>query len=48
MDKSILKTIGLFGEHHIVFKESKKARKNTLFEYDNFIDKFEDKKTTDK
>ena len=41
------KTTDLFGETKIVFKQGKRKKVNALFEYDDFIDKFKDKKTTD-
>lgn len=39
--------IDLFGEHQIVFEKGKTKKPTTLFQYDEFVDKFKDKKTTD-
>ena len=46
-NKPFYKQKDLFGNSQIVFAEGKKKKTNTLFEYDDFVDKFEDKKTTD-
>ena len=46
-NNNLIKTTDLFGETKIVYKQGKRKKTNTLFEYDDFIDKFEDKKTTD-
>ena len=46
-NKAFYKQKDLFGNSQIVFAEGKKKKTNTLFEYDDFVDKFKDKKTTD-
>ncbi len=44
----IYKTVDLFGNEQIQLIEKKKTSKKTLFtDYEGFVDKFEDKKTTD-
>jgi len=43
-NNNFYKATDLFGETKIVFKQGKRKKANTLFEYDDFIDKFKDKK----
>jgi hypothetical protein len=47
-NKTIFKTVDLFGNETINFCDKKTASKKTLFtDYDGFVDKFDAKKTTD-
>ena len=45
--KNYYKTIDLFGNENIQFIENKVVKANLFSDYDAFLDKFEDKKTTD-
>ena len=47
MRKGIYKAVDLFGSEEIRFVEKKQAKPNLFNQYDDFLDKFEDKKTTD-
>lgn len=45
--KAFYEQKNLFGNSEIVFAKGERKRKNTLFQYDDFTEKFKDKKTTD-
>jgi hypothetical protein len=47
MPDTFIKTNDLFGNSEILFLKGKPKRGTLLFEYDEFIDKFKEKKTTD-
>lgn len=45
--KAFYEVKDMFGKSEIIFPKGKQKKGNTLFEYDAFVDKFKDKKTTD-
>lgn len=47
MSKPFYEQKTLFGSSEIIFARGRTKRKQTLFEYDEFVEKFKDKKTTD-